>query len=34
MLAEGALLAYSDDDSTSHRLVMRVTRESCAHGES
>ena len=30
----GALLAYSDDDLSSHRLVMRVTQESCAHGGS
>jgi hypothetical protein len=32
MLAEGALLAYSGNDSViAHRLVMRVTRECCAH---
>ena len=31
MLDAGALLAYGDDDSVAPRLVMRVTRESCAH---
>ncbi len=33
MLAEGSLLAYSDDDSVVAPAGMRVTRESCAHGD-